>query len=111
MANYSEKINIFSSTNFVSVSSRYINSQLYYYGDDKKITFETYKRQDIQQFSDDKFLEITRPLNFRPDLVSNKFYGSPDFWWKIMQYNGIADVYDFRQGRVIRLPAAIDLLR
>lgn len=110
MANFIEKINLFNSTNFTNTTSRYIDAQLFYYGDDKKITYETYKRKEIQEFDDDKFFEITKPLNFRPDLVSNRFYGTPDFWWKIMEYNGLADIYDFRQGRVIRLPQYTGLL-
>lgn len=104
MANYIEKVNLFNSTNFTTSTSRYLNSQLYYYGDDKKITYGTYKRRIVQEFENDKFFEITKPLNYRPDLVSNKFYGIPDYWWKIMEYNLMSDVYEFRQGTVIRLP-------
>jgi hypothetical protein len=110
MANFIEKINIFNSTNFTNTTSRYLEAQLYYYGDDKKITYETYKRKQYEETEEDKFFEITKPLNYRPDLVSSKFYGTPDYWWKIMEYNGISDVYNFKQGTVIRLPNAIGII-
>ena len=42
-----------------------------------------------------------------PEIVSNKVYGSPDFWWKIMEANNIKDIFDFKTGINIRLPDAI----
>jgi len=30
----------------------------------------------------------------RPDLIANLFYGSPAFWWKILEINGISDPFE-----------------
>ena len=47
---------------------------------------------------------ITKGSEYRPDLVSFDEYGTIDFWWKIMEVNGIKDILDFAAGRNIRLP-------
>lgn len=30
----------------------------------------------------------------RPDLISNVFYGTPNFWWLILSYNNINDPFE-----------------
>ncbi len=39
-----------------------------------------------------------------PDLISYNVYGTVDFWWHIMGYNGIAFYKDFVEGLVIKIP-------
>jgi hypothetical protein len=109
MANSIEKYNIIDSRNFTVKSSRYINSQIYYYGNDKKITYETYKRRTYTYSDSDKFFEIKSGLNYRPDLVSQSFYGVPDYWWLIMEYNDIYDIADFTAGKIVRLPPVSEI--
>jgi hypothetical protein len=109
MANTIETYNIIDSRNFTVRSSRYLNSRIYYYGGDKKITYETYKRKTYAYSDSDKFYEINPGLNYRPDLVSNNFYGVPDYWWLIMEYNGIYDIFDFTSGKIIRLPPVTEI--
>jgi hypothetical protein len=43
-------------------------------------------------------------IQYRPDLLSQKKYGTVDFWWKIMEVNEIKDVMNFKAGRTILLP-------
>jgi len=50
-------------------------------------------------------LTITKAFEFRPDLVSYKVYSTPDYWWKILEFNGMMDIFDFKNGRNIRLPS------
>lgn len=90
---------------YVVMTSRYMNSDVIYYGNDRKITFTTYKRKEIQQSEDDKFLIIPATMNYRPDLVSHKIYFTPDYWWRILEYNGMKDITEFVSGRTIRLPS------
>ena len=53
----------------------------------------------------DIFVEMTQELLNRPDLISYKAYGSPDFWWVIYEFNEIRDpLFDLRMGMLIRLP-------
>jgi hypothetical protein len=86
----------------VAATSRYATSQILYYGDENKITFETFKRTEIPEGDGDRFTVVTQP--YRPDLLSQEAYGTPDFWWKIMQANQIWDIWDFKAGINIRLP-------
>ena len=89
---------------FVNSLSRYINSKVYNYGDDKKVTYETYKRKQYASTSYDKYTVIPEGFAYRPDLVSQKIYGYPDSWWLIMEINGIYDIKDFVAGKTILLP-------
>lgn len=89
---------------FVAFLSRYANSKVLYYGDNKKVTFATYKRKEIKASSKDKYIKLNSSNAYRPDLVSQQAYGFPDYWWKIMQFNGIKDIKDFKSGITIRIP-------
>ena len=93
-------------TKFVTPTSRYLESKVIYYTNLNRITFAIYKRKPFVPDSQDKFMVVTSGLEYRPDLVSNRAYGFPDFWWKIMEANNIFDVFDFKAGTNIRIPSA-----
>ena len=90
--------------NLVSTTSRYNAKQIVYYGDQQKVTFTTYRKKDFSFAPADKFYEIAKDMEFRPDLVSQTAYGVPDYWWRIMETNNMKDIMEFRAGRTIRLP-------
>lgn len=106
MANLIQDANI-PASNFVTPTSRYINSSVLYYSENNFITFETYKRPTIEAGGDDMYMVIPASKQYRPDLVSNQVYGTVDFWWKIMEVNQIFDILDFKTGTNIRLPKNI----
>lgn len=89
---------------FVSKSSRYSNSEVIYYSDNKSITFTTYKKNMFNPSVNDQVAVIPAGMQYRPDLVSKKKYGTVDFWWKIMEVNNIKDILDFKAGKTIVLP-------
>jgi len=105
MANYIETTKI-QARKFVNVSSRYAQSPVVYYTEKKKLTYPLYRKQKIEPSKKDKFTIITKGYEYRPDLVSNEFYGVTDFWWKIMEANNIKDIYDFKSGLSIKIPGA-----
>lgn len=88
----------------VSPASRYASAALIYY--EGKLTFPIYRKKKTSFTSADQHYEITQEVEFRPDKVSYKFYGAPDFWWKIMEMNGMKDILEFRSGRNIVLPGS-----
>lgn len=88
----------------VTGSSRYATRKVIYYGEQKFITFDTYIRTPYEPNGKEKIMVINKGVEYRPDLVSFDFYGSVDYWWKIMEANGIKDIYDFKAGRTILLP-------
>lgn len=105
MANYMEPTEI-SARKFVNISSRYAESPIIYYTEIKKLTYPLYRKEKITPNQGDKFTLITKGYEYRPDLVSNEFYGVTDFWWKIMEANNIKDIYDFKSGLSIKIPGS-----
>ena len=64
------------------------------------------KSLNLQPDNSDVFVEITGELTKRPDLISQKAYGTPDLWWVIYEFNGISDpLFDIQQGQFFRIPA------
>lgn len=106
MANRTEIANL-NNDRFVSSLSRYKDSTIIYYGDDRKLTFKTYRRVNDVRTDQDMFTVISKGMEFRPDLVSMEMYGVVDFWFRIMEVNKIYDIFDFKAGLNIRLPGNI----
>jgi hypothetical protein len=106
MANKIEYTNL-RAIDFVTSTSRYANSQVVYYSEEKIITFETYKKKKYKSNPSDQVAVIPPGMEYRPDLVSKEKYGVPDFWWKIMEINNIKDIIDFKAGRTIVLPGGV----
>lgn len=103
MANFIESTNIHA-RRFVTPSSRYLESDVVYYTENKLLTFKTYKTKTIPLSDQDKYAEISPGMEYRPDLVSQQAYGTVDFWWKILEANGMKDVWEFKTGKNIRIP-------
>lgn len=60
--------------------------------------------------SGDVFVQVTQDLLMRPDLVSFKAYGVPDFWWAIYELNGIRDpLFDLKLNQTLRIPSLTNL--
>lgn len=95
-------------TQFVTGSSRYASSKVILLGDRKIPTFEIYKRNRRPLVSRDvQWTQITPSVEFRPDLVSYELFGTPDFWWRIMEVNGMKDILEFKSGRAIMVPTSV----
>lgn len=95
--------------NFVAPTSRYITSPVIYWGNNNVITFETYKRKPKVFSNNDKYMQITPGLQYRPDLITQKAFGTQliGYWWKIMEANNIFDVFDLKVGVTLRIPGVI----
>lgn len=108
MANFSQETSELSSK-YVQPTSRYNWSKVRQYTEEKFLTFETYKRKRKGHFREGnaEWLEITANVEYRPDLVSNELFGTPDLWWRIMEHNGMKDIMEFRSGVNIQIPGNI----
>jgi len=104
MANTIEHTDL-TTNSFVNSTSRYVDSSVLYYGDLRRLTFSTYKRGTYPDNSEDLFTVIPAGMEYRPDKMSELAYGTPDFWWKIMEANRIADIFNFKAGVNLRIPA------
>lgn len=106
MANKVELSKILASK-VVPVGSRYYNSPVLYYGENRYLTFPTYKRGKIATNGKKRYGVINKSTEYRPDLVSEHFYGTTMFWWQIMELNKIKDIWDFKSGLSIMIPEII----
>lgn len=93
--------------NRIGSGSRYGRSKVIYYGDENKLTYTLYKKVPHQFSPEDKWFEITEEYEYRPDKVCFEYFGTPDFWWRLMETNKMKDILEFKAGRKIRLPARI----
>lgn len=91
----------------VSGMSRYIDGEIVFYGEQKFLTFTTYNRKAYKPTGKEKILLIKKGVEFRPDLVSYDAYGFVDAWWKILEANGMKDVFEFKAGVTIIIPNLI----
>lgn len=63
------------------------------------------KALDLSESDGDVFVTITQDLTQRPDLISQKAYGTPDLWWVIYEFNGIKDpLFGLKIGQILRIP-------
>jgi hypothetical protein len=86
------------------VGSRYRNSDVVYYGEQKYLTFSTYKRTPYVSNGKEKIMLINKGVEFRPDLVAFDRYGFQGHWWRILEVNGMKDIWEFKAGTTIFLP-------
>lgn len=94
-------------SNFIDAASRYNSSPIIYWGPKRLITFEIYKRKKPVDEPDQKVYVISPGTQYRPDLVAFRAYGDPRYWWKIMEFNKIYDILDFKTGRTIVIPGVL----
>ena len=92
---------------FVDFTSRYMSSDVIYYGDNHILTFKTYVRNPPVLSPSDKYYLITQATQYRPDLVSQLAYGFPSYWWRLLEANGMKDISDFVIGTTIRIPSSL----
>lgn len=92
------------SENIVSELSRYRKKRIIYWGEQRKLTFETYVRKPYVPNGTERVMLITPGLEYRPDLMAYDVYGTPDVWWRIMEINALFDVWDFKAGLTVMLP-------
>lgn len=101
-----ENANI-SPSQFVANSSRYADGEVIYWGDNRLLAFKTYKRNSYNFSPEDKFIIISKGLEYRVDKIAEKAYGRPFFkyWWKILEANNVKDIGELKAGKLLRIPS------
>ena len=60
---------------------------------------------NIENMFDYDVCKIPPGAEHRPDIISNIFYGSPSYWWLLMQANNVFDPFEgFNVGDRILIP-------
>ena len=68
---------------------------------------ETYNQVEIPETSEDQYHVVTESEVNRLDLISNKFYGTPNNWWMIAIANNFIDPFVVNEGAMIRIPSLL----
>lgn len=67
---------------------------------------------NLEPSEDDTIVVITQEYTKRPELLSSKAYGTPDYWWVIYEFNGIMDpLFDLKIDQVLRIPSLERVVR
>lgn len=64
----------------------------------------------LQQINRYKTHEVKQDERGSPDLISIREYGTEDFWWHIMSYNGVCHYRDIVEGQTLKIPDLGDIV-
>lgn len=85
-------------------NTRYTNGQLAKNRSGKSFLILRNKL-NLEPDEGDVLVTISKDLLYRPDLISNNAYGTPDLWWVIFEFNGISDpLFGLRIGQTLKIP-------
>jgi hypothetical protein len=61
--------------------------------------------RQLSPANDDQQFVIPATRANRLDLVSNDFYGTPDYWWAIADASSLVDAQSVPAGTTLRIPS------
>jgi capsid portal protein len=76
---------------------------------DNNIYVETANQTPVDESQNDKYHEVLQEEENRLDIISNKYYGNPEFWWVIAVGNNLVDPFVIKVGDIIRIPSFTSL--
>lgn len=80
--------------------------------DDESNTYtETTNPTPVAMSDDDIYHEVQNSEENRLDIISNKYYNSPQFWWVIAMANDFVDPFYVKPGTLVRIPKFSSLLK
>ncbi len=96
------------------MAAKYKNSSPWYNTPMNNLYLDIWTPRPVSAEADDYMYTIQPQYNYRPDLLAYDLYGNSKLWWVFAQRNAdvIFDpIYDFRAGKVIKLPKKSKLLK
>ena len=72
---------------------------------------ETFNQNTIEKSDSDKFHIVTKREENRLDIISNDFYGTPNYWWILAIANELIDPFIVNVGDSIRIPPIESLFK
>lgn len=64
------------------------------------------KLDRILALSSSREIEIDSATEANPQLIAYREYGSPEYYWVVLYYNGIGYSFELVAGMIIQLPSA-----
>ena len=65
---------------------------------------ETTNRTPVKESERDVYHEVQKEEENRLDIISNKYFGTPEYYWLIALANDLVDPFVVRVGDVLRIP-------
>ena len=75
----------------------------------KNIYHETWFQKIIDKSNEDEYFTVSIAEEGRLDIIANKYYNTPRFWWVIALANNIIDPFDVPVDTVLRIPSIVSL--
>lgn len=72
--------------------------------DENNMYTETSNQTPIDNSQYDKYHEVLKEEVGRLDIISNKYYNTPVYFWVIAMANNIIDPFNIHEGEVLRIP-------
>lgn len=66
---------------------------------------ETYNNVIVPESDDDIYHIVSSSEANRLDIISNKYYNTPTYWWAIALANEYVDPFIINEGDMIRIPS------
>lgn len=70
---------------------------------------ETYNQVKVPESYDDSYHIVEHSEVNRLDIISEKYYNTPDYWWAIALANNMIDPFIINEGVMIRIPSRLTL--
>lgn len=78
---------------------------------DSNAYIETTNQTPVEISNDDVYHEVDNCEEGRLDIIANKYYGNPEFWWIIAMANNYIDPFYIKPGTLVRVPKFSSLLK
>lgn len=77
--------------------------------DDEIVFWSRSDPSEIKIIGDTVEYTVPQHEEYRPDLISYRFYGVTDFWWAILEASEIRDVDEVVEGTILTVPGRQDI--
>jgi hypothetical protein len=71
---------------------------------DNNIYIETVNQTPVDESKLDKYHEVLKEEENRLDIISNKYYNTPEYYWVIALANDMIDPFVVKVGDILRIP-------
>lgn len=73
----------------------------------KEIYLESYNQVKVPVTDQDTYHVVEEKEVNRLDIISNNFYGTPNYWWMIALANNLIDPLVVNKGTLLRIPSLL----
>lgn len=76
---------------------------------DETTHLETYNQLRVPESNSDSYHIVEHSEVNRLDIIAQKYYGFPNYWWAIALANNMIDPFVVNEGVMLRIPSILTL--